>query len=434
MLSIQSKLLRLIYTLGFYVLVPFILCRLWLRGIKQPDYRARWKERFGHIQFPPYLQPCILIHCVSVGETRAAEPLINLLQSELPNYHLHITTMTTTGSKTVRSIWGDNITHSYIPYDIPSALRRFLNTIRPQLIIILETEIWPNLLYASHQKKIPVLMSNTRLSSRSMRGYQKLGRAVKDLFNLPTMYATQSTIDATNLQQLGVPKAKISITGSLKFDSSFPPRLVDDAKKSRATWQLSQTPLLIAGSTRPGEEQQILDALSIVKKKYVDTCLLLAPRHPQRFDGVKALCQTSGFSVIESCSISTISPLHFKPDIILINTMGQLPFYYAMADICFVGGSLVDLGCHNVLEPAMLGKPIITGTSTYNFKQICEWLVSANGLQKVNDSKALAKAWLMLIQDPVLSTKIGATAKHVVDSHKGATHANLQLIKKYLER
>lgn len=430
MYSLSFKLARYIYTLCIYILSPFILCRLWLKGINQPTYRHRWKERLGFIQATK--QPCILIHCVSVGETHAAEPLITALLSELPSYHLHITAMTPTGSKAIQTRWHDQVSHSYLPYDTPTALHRFLKRLMPSLVIILETEVWPNLLYICNQKNIPVLLSNARLSERSARRYQIVSAFSKDLFSLPTHIAAQSTTDAQHYRQIGVENDKITVTNSLKFDKPIPISLIDTAQTCRQRWQLNEIPLIMAGSTRQGEENIVLDAFSQLKKQHADTCLLLAPRHPQRFLTVKNLCEQKGFRVIDSQILSKTTTPSFKPDIILINEMGRLPHYYAMADICFVGGSLVNCGCQNVLEPAALGKPIITGPSTYNFKQICQWLTDKNALIKVQDANELSQAWLSLVLDQNKREAMGQAALSVVTLHKGATQVNLKIIKTLL--
>lgn len=414
-----------------YVLLPFIFLRLWLRGIKQPDYRKRWRERLGIVSATT--QPCILIHCVSVGETHAAEPLIEALLKQLPNYHLHITTMTPTGSAAVTTRWHNQVSHSYLPYDIPCCLNRFLNQINPSLTIVLETEIWPNLLFACYQQNIPLLLSNARLSQRSMQGYKKLGSVAQDIFNLPSYIAAQTHIDASHLLELGVDKTRIHVTGSLKFDKTVPPTLEERAKQYRQAWQLNGHPLLIAGSTREGEEQIILDALKVVRLQKPSACLLLAPRHPQRFESVKKVCLSNGFDVMSSYMLMHKEHSKKTPSIILIDTMGDLPLFYAMADSCLVGGSLIDHGCHNVLEPAMLGKPIITGPSTYNFKQICEWLESAGGLIQVENVKTLAHTWLKLINEPDVAENMGKSALDVWHTHQGATKSNMTLIKQLLK-
>lgn len=427
MLSYQFKLLRSLYSGILYALLPVIFLRLWLRGRQQPDYRKRWRERLGIVS--AVTQPCILIHCVSVGETHAAEPLIEALLKQLPNYHLHITTMTPTGSAAVTKRWHSQVSHSYLPYDIPCCLNRFLNQINPSLTIVLETEIWPNLLFACHQQNIPLLLSNARLSQRSMKGYKKLGTVAQDIFNLPSHIAAQTHIDATHLLELGVDKTRISVTGNLKFDKIAPPALEESAKQYRHTWGLNKRPLLIAGSTREGEEKLILDAFKAIKLEKPAACLLLAPRHPQRIEPVKKLCLSNGFDVMSSYTLMHEEHSAKTPSIILIDTMGDLPLFYAMADSCFVGGSLLDHGCHNVLEPAMLGKPIITGPSTYNFKQICEWLTLAGGLIKVEDVKALTHTWLKLINEPDFAENMGKAALGVWHTHQGATKANMKLIK-----
>ena len=420
----KTKFSRQLYTLLFFVAIPLVLLRLLIRSRKQPDYRRRWHERFGII--PCQIdKPSIWLHTVSVGETIAAIPLIEQLIAAYPDHNIHITTTTPTGSAQVKKHFADRVTHSYLPYDIPFFLNRFICYLKPKLCIILETEIWPNLLLVCRQLNIPTLLANARFSEKSYHGYLRLGNVAADLFNLFTHIAAQSELDADHYEKIGVAKHKISVTGNIKFDSELPVDIEERAQQLKSSWHLNNRPVWIAASTRDGEAPLILNAFKHVKTKHPNAFLMLVPRHPDRADKTFEYCSAMGFNTIRRSA--NISPDN-QTDIMLGDTIGEMLLFYATSDIAFVGGSLVNLGGHNMLEPAALGLPIITGPYLRNFKAISRMLVNANAQLITNDANTLATTVIDLMDHPEKATKIGENAQRVFKANKGANKRLLAII------
>lgn len=426
-MHIQTKIIRNLYSSLFFLAIPVVLFRLLLRSRQQPAYRRRWKERLGLVQSPA--KPCIWVHTVSVGETIAAIPLITQLITAYPQYTIYITTTTPTGSTQVRKHFGTQIEHSYLPYDVPCFLKRFIKRINPQLCIIMETEVWPNLLFYCQRANIPTLLANARLSEKSYHGYARLKVVASDLFNLFIHIAAQSTVDARHFTQLGVNPAKITVTGSIKFDRDIDTHITTTAEQYRQQWQLSDRPVIIAASTRDGEEPYILDAYQQLKQAHPETFLILVPRHIERCEHIIKLCAARQLTLQRRSNQTESLALC---DILLGDTIGELLLLYACADIAYVGGSLVDTGCHNVLEPAALGMPIITGPSLRNFKTICTMLQQANAQIIIYNAAELAASWQELIENKSKAQDMGNSAFKVYQSNKGATDKHLQIIKTYL--
>jgi 3-deoxy-D-manno-octulosonic-acid transferase len=423
----STKIIRSCYSLLFTLAVPFILLRLLIRSRKQPNYRRRWSERFGFIK--PTHKPCIWMHTVSVGETIAAIPLIEKLIALFPDNTIYVTTTTPTGSEQVTNHFGNKVAHTYLPYDIPCCLKRFIKRTQPKLSIMMETEVWPNLLYVCKQQQVPTLLANARLSEKSYHGYARLKTAANDLFNLFTHIAAQSELDANHFKQLGVLADKISITGSIKFDRDISVDIKQQAEQYREQWQLNHRPVLIAASTREGEEVYILDAYKKIKQHHPEAFLLLVPRHPERCDQIAKQCESAGFT-LQRRSQQTDKIADY--DLMLGDTIGEMFLLYALADIAYVGGSLVNTGCHNVLEPAALGMPIITGPYIRNFKVICGMLERAGAQSIVNNADELATVIDTLIADPIKAKTMGQHAALVYQSNKGATQKHLDIISKLI--
>jgi 3-deoxy-D-manno-octulosonic-acid transferase len=405
--------------------MPFVLIRLLWRSRKEPAYRKRWAERFGFFTMPAEYQHGILIHAVSVGETMAAVPLIRQLQKTYPQLPITITSMTITGSQQVQAIFEGSVFNIYIPYDLPDAVKRFLIKVQPKIAIIMETELWPNLLYYCRKQHIPVLLANARLSAKSAQGYARFGKFTASLLlrNVDCI-AAQAEADAKRFIELGMPQEKVMITGSIKFDVDCSPSIKEAGELLRQ--QLgADRPVLIAASTHEGEEEIILQAFATIKQQFADCLLILVPRHPQRFDQVASLCRKRGFKIVLRSSDITCST---DTDIFIGDTMGELMKFYAAADIAFVGGSLVPTGGHNFLEPAMLGIPIISGKHIFNFAEISRLLKQANALELVADAEQLSSQVIRFVANVKLRQEAGERAQAVVQANRGALAKHMQLI------
>lgn len=407
---------RLFYTWVFYLLLPFVLLRLFVRGRKAPAYRQRWLERLGIFQAPPGVREGIWVHAVSVGETIAAAPLIRRLQAAHPGVPITVTTMTPTGSERVRALFGESVFHVYAPWDYPGALRRFLARTRPRLLVIMETELWPNTVYHCHLRGIPVVLANARLSEKSAAGYARVGWLTREMLVCLERVGVQTAEEGERFLALGLPKRRLSVTGSIKFDLDLPADLASAAQKLRKTWG-GDRPVLIAASTHEGEEAQVLDAFRRLLADHPDLLLVLVPRHPERFDRVGGLCQRSGLQLARRGRGETPAP---DTQVYLGDTMGELMLLFAAADIAFVGGSLVEHGGHNVLEPAALARPVVAGTSNFNFLEISRALEAAGGMLTVQNEAGLANTVDSLLRDRARCEQMGRAGQDLVESNRGA--------------
>lgn len=413
-----------LYTCLLYLIQPLVWLRLLWRSRKAPAYRKRWLERYGFCHGKVKAHG-ILIHSVSVGETIAAIPLIKALQHRYPHLPITVTTMTPTGSQQVVKSLGNTVSHVYLPYDLPGSIRRFLKQLQPKLVIIMETELWPNLITALYQRHIPLIIANARLSERSAKRYAKLGNAIRRLMPQITHIAAQNQFDAQRFIDLGLPQDRITVTGSIKFDIHLSEQQQQSIADLKAAWS-SQRPVWIAASTHHGEDDIILMAHKHLLKSYPDLLLILVPRHPERFASVEKLINDYGLTY-QLCSENQVPTP--QTQIILGNTMGELIVLYGMADIAFVGGSLVERGGHNPLEPALHHLPIIMGEHTFNFNVICKQLIQANGLWVTQATKDdLSQKISQLLQDNTLRKRVGENAFLVLKHNQGALDRLLTVI------
>ena len=412
---------RFLYTVIFYLLVPIILLRLLWRGVSAPAYWQRWRERFGFLKAKPD-KPCVWIHAVSMGEVQAATPLIQALRTSDPNQSILVTTMTPTGSQRVREVFGDSVWHVYLPYDLPGAVARFLDCVQPRLLILMETELWPNLLYACRRKVIPVILANARLSARSAAGYQRIAPLVREMLS-SVLVAAQTEVDAKRFIDLGIPPTKIHVTGSIKFDAQLPKDSFSQTESLRHQWG-KERPVWIAASTHEGEEDAVLDAFYELKQEFIELVLVLVPRHPERFNRVAAKCRRRGFITVRRSE----GNVDFQTEIYFGDTMGELPKLYAACDIAFVGGSLVPIGGHNLLEPAGLGLPIIMGPHVFECAEISRQLLEAQAAQQINNAAQLAPAVKMYLSDATLKKQTGESGRLFVQKNQGALERLLKLI------
>ena len=379
---------RTLYTLILHLALPFIFLRLLWRAWRAPAYGKRIGERFA-IGLPAFRTGGIWIHAVSLGESIAAAPLIRELLARHPELPITVTCMTPTGSERIQALFGSRIQHCYLPYDLPWACARFLGRLQPRLAVIMETELWPNHIHACHRRGIPVALANARLSERSARGYARFPRLTAPMLAELSLIAVQTAAEAERFRQLGARPERVEVTGSIKFDLSVDPELPHRAAELRGAWGAAQRPLWIAASTHAGEDEVILAAHRQLLAERPDALLILVPRHPERFTQVFELCRREGFTTLRR---STGEALAADVQVLVGDTLGELLFLYALADLAFVGGSLVANGGHNLLEPAALGKPLLAGPHLFNFLEIAAQLREAGDLLEVADAGQLHAA------------------------------------------
>jgi 3-deoxy-D-manno-octulosonic-acid transferase len=453
------NLARPLYTLLFYLATPFILLRLLWRSRLQPEYRQHWGERFGWYKARiPHDAPLIWLHAVSVGETRAAAPLIAGLLAAYPDHRLLLTAMTPTGRAVGRELYGSEarILQAYLPYDTPAAMRRFCAHFQPCLGVLMETEIWFNLLAVAEARRLPVLLVNARLSRRSARGYARIAALVRPALARLTAVAAQSRADAKRLHRLGA--TQVEICGNLKFDARPAPELLAQGEAWRKSLhsvlcatstrggekffaptsdgtegeerRAEQTrPIWLAASTREGEEALLLDILPKLKKLPVSPLLVLVPRHPQRFDAVEKLVRERGFALTRR-SQGKPAP---EDAVWLGDSMGEMPAYYRLADVAFIGGSLLPFGGQNLIEAAACGCPVLIGSHTYNFAQASADAIRSGAARRVADATELAAELAMLLPDANARAAMQAAGLNFAARHQGATGRILGMVEKVME-
>lgn len=380
---------RHIYTFLLYALLPFTPIKLFLRSIKQPEYRKHFGERFGFYvaNCLNHNKPVIWLHCVSVGETRAAEPLVKALLLQYPNHQILLSHTTPTGRATSKTLFGDSVNRVYLPYDVPFAVKRFLKYFSPTIGVLLETELWFNLIAECKKLDIPLLLINARLSEKSMRGYQKIPKLLNECFNNLTTIAAQTQQDAERLKNLGA--KNIDVFGNLKFDVRPPQNATKQGQLLRNLIGQDR-PVFLAASTRDdsniNEEELILQTLAQAKIENLIT--IIVPRHPQRFDEVAALLTKKGWAFERKSTLERAPSA--KTKILLGDTMDELFTYYAACDVAFIGGSLLPLGGQNLIEACVMGKPVLIGPHTYNFASTTEQAISHGAALRVQSSADLA--------------------------------------------
>jgi len=414
---------RTLYTLVMYLMTPVILFRLAWRGLRYREYFSRWRERFGYFVSPELDRP-ILVHAVSVGEFNAAVPLIEALMQRYAERRFVITTITPTGSERVRAQFGDRVFHVYLPYDLPTAVRRFLDRIRPSFAVVMETEIWPNLFIACRERGVPIVLANARLSQRSLLRYRPVASLARRALRCCAFVAAQSQTDARRLLRLGADPQRLSVAGNLKFELAVPESLASERDALRALWGAAR-PVWIAASTHDGEDELVLRAHIRLLRMHPDALLLIAPRHPERFRSVLALSQQLGLA----CRVRT---QHGQPQAdtqcFVIDTMGELLGYFGASDVAFVAGSFAPIGGHNVLEPAVVGRPVIVGPHTFNFSEVTEALIEAGAAVRVEDSAELAATLERLMGDPDTRTAMGRAALALVGRERGAVDRTMAIV------
>jgi 3-deoxy-D-manno-octulosonic-acid transferase len=415
--------LRVVYVLLTYLAVPLLLLHLMWRGLSVPGYRRRIGERFGFRQ-APLPRSSIWVHAVSVGEVQAAAPLVRALQKRHPAVPLVITTMTPTGSERVRALFGDTVVHSYVPYDLAGAVRRFFAWSRPMLAIIMETELWPNLYHECGQRRVPLVLASARVSLRSVRHYRRLIPLFRDTLSHGIVIAAQTPADAERFRSLGANPERTHVTGNIKFDFELPTEVPARGRALREQ-QAAGRPVWVAASTHEGEEEAALDAHARILTRHPDALLVLVPRHPERFPQVAALLDARGVPYVRRSAGDRVTA---ATRVLLGDTMGELTTFYAAADVAFVGGSLVRIGGHNLLEPVALGVPVVTGPHNENAADIAELLVDCGAALVVPDWAGLAAEVSWLLGDEAERRKRGSAGNQAILANRGALDRLLALI------
>ena len=401
---------RIGYTLLVWIALPFVFLRLWWRGRAEPGYRRGIAERFGRYAVRPR-KPVIWIHAVSVGETHAAEPLARLLAARHPECELLVTHMTATGRETAQRLFAGAATLAYLPYDYPFAVRRFIEHFRPRLGVLMETEIWFNLIGACSSAGVPVVLANARLSEKSARGYGRIAPLVREALGQVAAVAAQSPADAERLARLGA--RSIEVTGNLKFDVSAPPESAALAADFRRRYGARS--VFLAASTREGEETLLLGALQAHPLR--DTLVVLVPRHPQRCDEVAQLLERRGLAYVRR---SGNAPVPSGCSYVLGDSLGEMAAYYASCDIALIGGSLLDYGAQNLIEACAAGVPVLIGPSTFNFAQAAAEALACGAALAVADASAAARAAQRLLQDETARGRMSRAGLAFCAAHRGA--------------
>jgi 3-deoxy-D-manno-octulosonic-acid transferase len=399
---------RALYTLALRALAPVILLRLWWRGHREPGYRRQIAERFGYYHGAPEEKPLIWLHAVSVGEARASAALVRSLGEAHPECDVLVTCMTAAGRGMLKELHGESVQVAWLPYDYPGAVRRFLEHFRPRLAILMETELWPNLLAACTAFGVPVLLANARLSAQSAAGYRRVRLLARPALGALTLACAQSEEDAARLRALGAPR--VEVAGNLKFDSA-----PDEAKRAagRAWRKRLGRPVLLLASTRDGEEKLLLESLPAWDGKLL---VVVVPRHPRRFDEVAGLAQ----------SRRSTQELPGEGDRIhLGDTMGEMDFYYAAADVAVIGGSFQPLGGQNLIEACAAGVPVVLGPSMFNFAEATRLALDAGAAVQARDAADAVRRALHLLSNAEERDRMGASGLALCQAHRGATRRHL---------
>jgi 3-deoxy-D-manno-octulosonic-acid transferase len=410
--------MRALYNILSVLLLPYARLRLLWRARREPGYGEHVAERFGHYGAAP-TRPVIWLHAVSLGETRGAEPLVNALLAQYPEHCLLLTHMTPTGREAGQSLYGSRVMQAYLPYDYADAVARFLNHFAPRVGMVMETEIWPNLIRACEQRRIPLLLVNARLSARSAQGYARFAGFAKEVLNELSAIVAQSDADAERFRGLGA--SRVTVAGNLKFDSEPPADKLALGDAFRAGY--GARPVLLAASTREGEEELVLDALE--KITFPELLLVMVPRHPQRFDEVARLITNRGLSMQRR---SEKRGVEANTRVLLGDSLGELFAYYHAADIAFVGGSLVQWGGHNLIEACAVGTPVLVGPYTMNFSEATESAIASGAALRVDNADELARAVSALFADQGRRLEMREHALAFASQHRGATARTLAII------
>lgn len=419
--------MRRLYSVLVYCAAPLAFALVLWRGLRDRGYRQALGERFG---WGPFMNaaPRLWLHAVSLGEMTAAAPLVRALQSRYPQSPLLLTTATPTGRARARDLFGAAVEVRFLPYDTPGAVARFLDRTRPRLAILMETELWPNLFRECERRRVPLVLASARLSARSVARYLRFGGLFRGIFSATALIAAQTREDAERFAKIGAPRERIHVVGNIKFDLQVSEESTAKAAELRASLGGAR-PVWIAGSTHAGEEQQVLAAHQRLRIDQPHALLLLVPRHPDRFE---AVADSLGRAAVRFTRRSSGVEPGGATQVVLVDTVGELGTLYAAGDVAFVGGSLVPIGGHNLLEPAALGLPVLTGPSYFAGNDIARMLIAQGAAFEVADARELAAALTRLLGDPAERQRMGAIGRRIVESNRGSVARLLELIEPWL--
>lgn len=428
---------RFFYNLVFTLAIPFILIRMWFRGGANPGYRQRWAERFAFFKFTGKPNG-ILVHSVSVGETLAAEPLVRGLQADNPDLTITITTTTPTGSDQVKRLYKQDlasgrIVHVYLPYDLPWLMNRFIKKIQPSICLIMETELWPNIIRSCNKQLAPVVLANARLSEKSAKGYAKFSKLTQPMLHGLTLIAAQHRTDAERFIKLGVAENRVDVTGSIKFDICVPEFAKQKGVELKQQWGTTRRVLILA-SSHEGEDGLILDSYQELLTDFPDLLLTIVPRHPERFDEVAALVLDRELNLVRRSESFQLDSLQASSStqVYLADTMGEMLLMLASADIAIIGGSFIEHGGHNPLEACALAKAVVMGPSDYNFSAISQQLINQGAMQQPSKEK-LTICLRQLLERPDLRSQMGISGQQVVEQNQGAVARLVKLVAEQIE-
>jgi 3-deoxy-D-manno-octulosonic-acid transferase len=420
--------MRRLYSAAWWLALPVVLGRLWWRGRKEPGYRRHLSERLGFYDDVPGARPVIWVHAVSVGETRAAEPLVEAFLQNYPDHTILLTHMTPTGRATGQALFGKHaprVMQSYLPYDTGWMVARFIRHFAPRLCVLMETEVWPNLVAQCVRHQVPIALVNARLSERSLKKAHRLSGLITEAAQGIACVAAQTEADAARLRQLGV--RNVQVTGSIKFDVTPPAAALAKGAGLRA--QIGPRPVLLCASTRDGEEALILDALDRLDSP--DALLLIVPRHPQRFEEVARMIAGRGLAMVRRSAMDG-RVLARDVRVVLGDSMGEMFAYYAASDVAFIGGSLLPLGGQNLIEACALGKPVLIGPHTFNFSAVSKDAIAADAALRVPDAVSLMQQASRLLQQDAVRLEMGENARNFAEQHRGATARTMTLLRRLL--
>ena len=420
--------MRLLYLVAVYLTAPLISLVLLWRGLRDRSYWHNFRERFGF--GTPRTPQGVWLHAVSVGEVQACAPLVSALYRRHPQLALTVTTFTPTGAARARALVGNLADVRYVPFDLPGAVRRFLRRVDPRLAVIFETELWPNLYRECGRRRVPLVLASARISERSLGRYRRLGVLFSDALSQASVIAAQGEADAARFRALGADPDSTHVTGNLKFDFELPAGLAERGRQLRADCAPGRA-LWVAGSTHEGEEAAALEAQRQVREAHHGALLVIAPRHPARFASVAQQLAAAGVRFVRR-SEAGVADFAEAPEVLLLDSLGELLEFYAAADVAFVGGSLGPVGGHNLLEPAALGIPVLTGPHNFNGAEVARLLIARGAAEVVHNAGELGARVSALLADPAARARIGAEGRACVEGSRGALEKLLALIEPLL--
>ncbi len=420
--------MRIVYVVLTYLMLPVYACYWFFRGFSNRAYWDRFGQRFG-IGYPDLTGGCIWVHAVSVGEVQAAVPLIRMFSKHFPSRHILITTVTPTGASRVKLLFGDAVVHCYIPFETPLAVMRFFDAVRPAIALVVETEIWPNLYHECGKRKIPLVLVSARISPKSVKNYRRFLPLFRETLSHGIVIAAQSEADAERFRMLGAAPERTWVTGNIKFDIEIAAEVAAAGVAFRRD-NFEGRPVWVAASTHDREENQVLRAHKFVQQRFPNALLVLIPRHPERFPIVRTLLHKSGCNFVARTDGRPCTP---DTEVLLVDTMGEVPLFYAAADVAFVGGTLVPVGGHNLLEPAALGLPVVTGPHLYNAQDIANKFEKSGASVTVNNAGQLGVAVSDLFADPETAADIGRRGCQIVQENRGSLERLMVLLRPLLE-